>query len=164
VAHELGHFVLHDGIETGSKETEDQANAFASALLMPRRTFGREFSARPFSWTHVFDLKRRWLASASAIIRRAFTLKLLDPVTYRRCYQYMSLRGWLKKEPYEPSFVGPEWLMSAFDVAKKRFNMTAADICARLNWTADLFQAVTGLPVETPEPLRFRPKLVERAG
>ena len=74
VAHEMGHFVLHRGIETGSKETEAQANLFASALLLPRKTFAREFRAKPFSWAHVFELKRRWLTSASAIIRRSVTI------------------------------------------------------------------------------------------
>ena len=83
VAHELGHFVLHEGVETGSKSTEDQANVFASALLLPRKTFTTEFLSRPFSWEHVFELKKRWTASASAIIRRAFRLSLIDPILYR---------------------------------------------------------------------------------
>ena len=61
VAHEMGHFVLHVGRETGSKETEAQANSFASALLLPRKTFSREFRAKSFSWAHVFELKRRCL-------------------------------------------------------------------------------------------------------
>lgn len=161
IAHELGHFVLHEGVETGSKETEEQANYFASALLLPRKTFSREFRAKPFSWTHVFDLKRRWFTSASAIIRRAFSLSLLDAVTYRRCYQYMSMRGWLKDEPYEPKFCGPEWLSSAFDLAAKRFNLTARTICDRLGLTLPLFTAVTGIPTESVEPIRFRPKLVQ---
>ena len=161
VAHELGHFVLHEGIQTGSKETEDQANNFASALLLPRETFGREFRARPFSWTHVFDLKRRWFASASAIIRRAFNLSLLDAITYRRCYQYMSMQGWLKREPHEPAFAGPEWLPSAFELAAQRFGLTSVALCEQLHLTAQSFAEITGVSVETTRPARFRPKLVK---
>ena len=67
VAHELGHFVLHEGVTTGSKDTEEQANMFASALLLPREAFARDFLARPFTWRHVFELKERWVVSASAI-------------------------------------------------------------------------------------------------
>jgi Zn-dependent peptidase ImmA (M78 family)/transcriptional regulator with XRE-family HTH domain len=161
VAHEMGHFVLHPGIETGTRDTETQANWFASALLMPRKTFGREFRARPFTWPHVFDLKRRWLASASAIIRRAYDLSLLDPVTYRRCYQHMSIQGWLKGEPYEPTFAGPEWLASAFSLAATRFKVTAVDFCERMGLTSETFTAVTGMPVETGEPIRFpKPRLL----
>ena len=160
VAHELGHFVLHEGIETGSRETENQANRFASAFLLPMKTFGREFRARPFGWTHIFDLKRRWFTSAGAIVRRAFDLSLLDPITYRRCYQYMSVNGWLKSEPHEPDFSGPEWFMSAFDLAAKRFQLTPTALCKQLHFTAPLFAAITGVEVEVTQPIRFRPRLV----
>jgi Zn-dependent peptidase ImmA (M78 family)/transcriptional regulator with XRE-family HTH domain len=159
VAHELGHFVLHHGIETGSRETEAQANYFASALLLPKATFGLEFRSRPFSWPHVFELKRRWFTSAAAIIRRAFNLSLLDAVAYRRCYQFMSIQGWLKKEPHEPEFVGPEWLPSAFLLAET-FGLTPAVLCDRLHITQELFTKITGLEVEPIRLARFKPKLV----
>lgn len=148
VAHELGHFVLHEGLTTGSKDTEDQANMFASALLLPREAFARDFLARPFTWGHVFELKARWVVSASAIIRRAFTLSLIDPILYRRCYQYMSVRGWLKGEPNEPEFVGPEWLKSAFGIARDKFGVAPAELADRLHLTAETFTAVTGEPIE----------------
>ena len=152
VAHELGHFVLHEGVETGSKITEDQANLFASALLLPRKTFASEFLARPFSWGHVFDLKKRWTASASAIIRRAFGLSLIDAILYRRCYQYMSVKGWLKKEPCEPEFVRPEWLSSAFRVAKDGFGVTPSTLADRLHLTARTLATVTGEQIERAKP------------
>ena len=158
VAHEIGHFVLHSGIETGSKETEAQANCFASSILLPRKTFGREFRSKLFSWAHVFGMKRRWLVSAAAIIRRAYDLNLLDPVYYRRCYQYMSVRGWLKTEPDEPEFVDPEWLTSAFDLAAKRFQIEPATLCERLHFAAATFTAVTGIQIGPENTLVFRPK------
>jgi Zn-dependent peptidase ImmA (M78 family)/transcriptional regulator with XRE-family HTH domain len=160
VAHELGHFVLHGGIETGSKDTEEQANHFASALLLPRKTFARELRSKPFSWTHAFDLKRRWMTSVSAIVRRAYTLSAIDPVMYRRCYQHMSIQGWLKHEPYEPDFVKPEWLSSAFALAEKRFGLTPAVLCERLQMLPKTFEDVTGVPVQVVPPSQFRPKLV----
>ncbi|MDT9702280.1 ImmA/IrrE family metallo-endopeptidase, partial [Streptomyces sp. P17] len=36
IAHEIGHLVMHEGIVTGDRTTENQANRFASALLLPR--------------------------------------------------------------------------------------------------------------------------------
>ena len=164
VAHELGHFVLHEGEETGSKETEAQANLFASALLLPRKAFTHEFLAAPFSWGHIFELKRRWNASASAIVQRAFRLALIDPILYRRCYQYMSVRGWLKREPHEPEFVGPEWLTSAFALAKNKFGVVPVDMAKRLCLTVETFTDVTGIPIERPKPLMFKPKLVRGRG
>src|SRR5579871_3580897 len=56
LAHELGHLVMHRGVRTGNKETEDAANLFARAFLMPRGAFGREFRELPFSWDHVFEM------------------------------------------------------------------------------------------------------------
>jgi len=162
IAHELGHFVLHDGLATGSKETEEQANYFAAAFLLSPKAFAREFRSRQFSWTLVFDLKRRWFVSASAIIRRAYNLGLLDPILYRRCYQHMSVQGWLKSEPYEPEFAGPEWLPSAFQLAAKRFNLTAAALCDRLYLTPEMFSDVTGLPVATDRPAITKPRIVKR--
>ena len=158
VAHELGHFVLHEGVQTGSKSTEEQANMFASALLLPRRTFALEFSARPFSWEHVFALKQRWTTSASAIIRRAFHLSLIDPILYRRSYQYMSGRGWLKGEPREPEFVGPEWLPSAFRVARDNFGVGPRELSDRLHLTPATFTAVTGEPLDQAKPLELVPR------
>ena len=160
VAHELGHFVLHEGVETGSKDTEDQANVFASALLLPRRTFTADFLARPFSWEHVFRLKKRWAASASAIIRRAYSLSLMNPILYRRCYQHLSARGWLKAEPHEPEFVGPEWLTSAFAIARDTYGVAPAELAKRVHLTAETFTVVTGEPAKPAPPLGFQPKLV----
>jgi Zn-dependent peptidase ImmA (M78 family)/transcriptional regulator with XRE-family HTH domain len=161
VAHELGHFVLHSGVETGTKQTEDQANEFASALLLPRKTFGREFRDSTFSWAHIFALKRRWCTSAAAIIRRAFDLSLMDAIAYRRCYQYMSAQGWLKREPYEPEFAGAEWLTSAFALASQR-GLTPAVLCDHLHLTPETFQDVTGCPLESEKTVTFRPKLVHK--
>ncbi len=112
IAHECAHLTLHREIPTGSVETETVADRFASAFLMPRRTFSREFCSATFSWRHIFDLKRRWQTSAAAIIRRAYDLGLTGAADYRRSCQYMSFKKWNKGEPYEPAFQEPELLIS----------------------------------------------------
>ena len=45
LAHEAGHLVMHQGIETGDRATELQAHRFASAFLLPAAAFAREFPA-----------------------------------------------------------------------------------------------------------------------
>ena len=115
IAHECGHLVMHSSVETGSVETEKSADRFASAFLMPRRAFAREFQMMgAFSWEYILGLKRRWQTSAQAIIRRAYDLGLLGAVGYRHAYQYMSAMGWRSKgEPAEPNFQQPELLSGA---------------------------------------------------
>lgn len=76
MAHELGHFVCHANQITGSVETEREADAFASAFLLPARAFAREFKSAPFSWEHMFQLKARWNVSLAAMLVRAYGLGL----------------------------------------------------------------------------------------
>jgi Zn-dependent peptidase ImmA (M78 family) len=163
IAHELGHLVMHAGIPTGSVETERAANSFASAFLMPRTAFSREFRAAPFSWPHVFTLKRRWQTSAAAIVKRSYDLGLLGAVEYRGAFKYMSMKHWTKGEPYEPTFQQPELLENALNALGKKVELTLDTMCRELRFTPDTFRDVTGVPVpstktKTTAVIRFSAK------
>ncbi len=147
IGHECGHLVMHKGIHTGDIRTETQADRFASAFLMPARAFRREFCAAPFSWRHVFTLKSRWHASAAAIVRRAYDLRLMTTAEYRRCNQYLSYKGWTKGEPNEPSFHEPELLSGALLALGKQVDITLEQLCAELRFTPKTFWDVTGVEV-----------------
>lgn len=154
IGHEAGHLIMHRGIHTGDLTTEAQADRFASAFLMPRVAFTREFSSSAFTWKHVFDLKRRWHASAAAIVRRAFDLNLIGPAQYRRSYQYMSFKGWTKLEPAEPNFQEPELLSTALKGLGIAVPVTAQEICSNLKLTPATFTDITGVEVSVPAPRR----------
>lgn len=149
IAHECGHLVMHAGIETGDIETESQADRFASAFLMPQKVFAREFRLTQFSWSHVFDLKRRWHTSAAAIVRRAYDLQLIGAAEYRRHYQYMSYKGWTKGEPCEPEFQDPELLETAFDALGRDVELTLEALCSDLGFTEETFLRVTNRAIPT---------------
>lgn len=152
IAHECGHLVMHRGISTGSVETEDAANRFASAFLLPRKAFSREFRMPSFSWTHIFDLKRRWHVSAGAIVKRGYDLGLLDAVGYRQAFKYMSGKGWTKGEPYEPPFQQPELLEMALNGIGKTSELTLDTLRKELRFTAETFTELTGFSVPTIKP------------
>jgi Zn-dependent peptidase ImmA (M78 family) len=166
IAHECGHIVMHQQMITGDEETEAAADRFASAFLLPRRAFEREFKSRTFSWNFIFELKRRWQTSAAAIIRRAYDLHLIDAVTYRRAYQYMSAQGWRTGgEPHEPAFQQPELISMALSSLGNRVDLTVEELCSELHFTPEAFYEVTGvlLPVKSPtntkaDVLEFRLK------
>lgn len=100
-AHELGHLIMHQGIETGCRTTEQQANNFASAFLMPRSAFASEFPmvrGAYLNWDSLVQLKVRWGVSLKAIIYRAKALGLLSPEKAKSAYIYLSKNGYTKNE------------------------------------------------------------------
>ena len=105
IAHECGHLIMHQGKITGDKETETEANRFASAFLLPRAAFISEFPRATvrFNWSAIYDMKLRWKVSVAAIIRRAFDLGIIDAAAYRRASIHLSKTGQAKKEHYDDS-------------------------------------------------------------
>lgn len=161
IGHECGHLVMHQGIHTGSLETEVAADRFASAFLLPRKVFAREFRVQgTFSWKHIFALKRRWRVSAAAIVRRAYDLRLIEAVEYRKAYKYMAWKKWpTMGEPEEPSFQEPELLGSALQSLGTKVSLTLEGLRQELHFTSDTFKEVTGfvVPAESagPQPIQF---------
>ena len=148
IGHECGHLVMHRGIPTGTIETEEAANKFSSAFLMPKKAFGRDFQMSAFDWKHIFALKRRWNASAQAIIRRAYDLDLLGAVEYRKAFKYMSWKGWTSSgEPDEPTFQEPELLSIALSSLGNKVDLTIEALCKELRFKPQTFKDVTGFSV-----------------
>jgi Zn-dependent peptidase ImmA (M78 family) len=108
LAHELGHLVMHDGIVTGCKETEKQANAFASAFLMPLVTFinaARKYpitkGVRSLNWASLYQLKLYFKVSLKALLYRAKYLGLINDDQMRSGYIYLNKKGYSKIEPLD---------------------------------------------------------------
>jgi Zn-dependent peptidase ImmA (M78 family)/transcriptional regulator with XRE-family HTH domain len=98
-AHELGHLVMHkhgDPKETRSAERE--ANAFASALLMPARDV-RSRMPRRITIDVVLQAKARWRVSAMAMAYRLNALKLLSDWQYKSICIELGKRGYRSGEP-----------------------------------------------------------------
>lgn len=100
-AHELAHLILHQHYAErhlsdaeDHKEIENQANAFASAFLMPAATFGQEVFDT--SLNGFLRLKERWGVSVQAMVSRSFQLGLIDEYRRTELYRQMSYKGWRK--------------------------------------------------------------------
>jgi Zn-dependent peptidase ImmA (M78 family) len=74
-AHELGHLVLHKhgGAHGGGQESERQANAFASAFLMPKAAVLAKLP-RVYSLNQIVQAKKAWRVSAAALNYRLYKL------------------------------------------------------------------------------------------
>jgi Zn-dependent peptidase ImmA (M78 family)/DNA-binding XRE family transcriptional regulator len=92
VAHELGHLVLHRHGTPQGQDAEAQADAFASAFLLPEAAI-RACAPQVATIASICQLKRTWRASAAAIVRRLFELQLTTAWHYRRINVELSRRG-----------------------------------------------------------------------
>ncbi|MFC6015536.1 helix-turn-helix domain-containing protein [Plantactinospora solaniradicis] len=98
LAHELGHLVMHNG--SASDDMERDADAFASALLMPASDIRRELQGLRFR--ELGALKARWHVSLAALVKRASDLGLITERQYRTSFiQLSKLPGGRKNEPGE---------------------------------------------------------------
>lgn len=98
-AHELGHLILHKhGTKGDSRAAEMEANAFASALLMPSADVK---SMLPYvtSLNQIVKAKRQWGVSAAALVYRLKRLNILTEWQYRDYYIQMSKLGYRTSEP-----------------------------------------------------------------
>ena len=112
IAHELGHMLLHEwseDIETLTKEEfkerENEANAFASAFLLPKESFIKDVGSYADNLAFYVELKKKWKVSISAMIRRSYTLGLISNTTYQQLMRSMQKRGIKKNEPLDDQLI-----------------------------------------------------------
>jgi Zn-dependent peptidase ImmA (M78 family)/transcriptional regulator with XRE-family HTH domain len=104
-AHELGHLVMHrhagpnpDRVENDDRATEREANAFASAFLMPEADV-RSRMPRFIDADAVIRLKVRWRVSAMAMAYRLHSLRIISEWQYKTLCIELGKRGYRSGEP-----------------------------------------------------------------
>lgn len=108
IAHEIGHWVLHQNIDPQEldkdeyKVMEAEANKFASALLMPEASFGKQLQSKIVDEIDTYyNLKRRWNVSMAAMIKRARDLNIITVDQEAKLYKQMHYRKWRNPEPFD---------------------------------------------------------------
>lgn len=147
LAHECGHLVMHQGIETGDKKTEQEAHRFASAFLMPADAFQREFPKKSrMDWRAIFSMKLKWKASAAAIVRRAYDLELIDNIQYRSANIQLRKNGQAKSEKFDDELPleKPELLVKCFDVLKENRRLYMDGIASDLGIKPKFLRSIVG--------------------
>jgi len=165
LAHECGHFVLHNGTETGDIITESEANRFASAFIFPRSSFVREFTRnfvvnRESSWQPIYQLKIRWGMSLKAIIYRAHFLKIISSQQYRAANVRLSKTGQTKNEKFDDRVEKevPELLTSSIKLLNQALGINFSKLADRLHITPETLSTITGIPVpENEEKTNIEP-------
>jgi Zn-dependent peptidase ImmA (M78 family)/DNA-binding XRE family transcriptional regulator len=102
-AHELGHLCLHHHGMPRSREAELEADAFASAFLMPEGDVLAHAPRRSaMSVATIHRLKKRWGVAAIALVHRFKQLRILTEWQYRSFCIQLSQAGYRKREDEMP--------------------------------------------------------------
>lgn len=97
LCHELGHWVMHSEPALDTKQTEREADQFASELLMPASEIRHQLHG--IDLAKAAALKRYWKTSMAALIRRAYDLEVVSDTRYRSLCSQMAQRGFNRNEP-----------------------------------------------------------------
>jgi len=151
LAHECGHLLMHDGIETGCQKTEREADIFASSFLFPKEAFVSEFQGcvvgKRINWDRIYALKLRWKVSARAIIYRANFLNLISAQTYRQANVYFSRTRQTRVEKFDDQIPQelPFVIQEAFDQVGRHLNLSFGDLSRKLGVKPLLLSSITGI-------------------
>ena len=107
VAHELGHILLHNSIESIHDYSaqdlkniiEMQANLFASLFLLPSQAFTDSLLST--SLDYYVDLKKYWKVSIQAMVYKTYSLDLINDDQRLYLNKRISANKWRTKEPYD---------------------------------------------------------------
>lgn len=138
IAHEIGHFVMHDGVQTGDRITESEANRFGGAFLLPRSVFAKEFpvsSSGRISWKSLSEIKLRWRTSKVAMLMRARQLALIDDYQLRGGIITLKNNSESKKEVEDDSIEieRPVLLDKSIRLITRHYGLSLDDIGRDLN-------------------------------
>jgi Zn-dependent peptidase ImmA (M78 family)/transcriptional regulator with XRE-family HTH domain len=140
-AHELGHLVMHQDAQPGSRLAEEQAQMFAAAFLMPWQAIRPELPTR-FDLPALVELKQRWRVSIQALLYRARILGSLSEAAYKRAMMKISMWGWRTGEPNTISDIEePYVLRAAITLLESGRGLDAHALAQEMSIPPDLMEA-----------------------
>jgi Zn-dependent peptidase ImmA (M78 family)/transcriptional regulator with XRE-family HTH domain len=162
IAHELGHLVLHEGQVTGDRVSENEANRFASAFLIPRSTYLKvfKFKGSRVDWSLLRELKLIFKVSKAALLYRARTLGLINEEQHRGAVITLKNRGEGVEEAEDAlmALEDGEVLPQALQVLRNGHGMTNAMLANSLLVRPALLAKIAPLQDEVAD-LPDRPRL-----
>lgn len=147
-AHELGHLVLHGQSEGAewSKECEREANAFASAFLMPSVSVRQRLRSGATT-DQILRGKGYWKVAAVALAYRLSDLGMLTEWQYRRTVIELGQMGYRSGEPRGMQRENSQLLEKAFRGLREK-GITPHSLARELHTTpAELTEYVFGLVI-----------------
>jgi Zn-dependent peptidase ImmA (M78 family)/DNA-binding XRE family transcriptional regulator len=145
-AHELGHLVMHAHGAPSGRVAEEQAQAFGSAFLMPRRSVLAD-APRGATAKQIIRAKRKWNVSAMNLAHRMHKIGLLTDWQVRSAYIQLGQLGYRDGEPGGIDRESSQILPKVFGALRAE-GVTRADVARDLRVPVDeLNRTVFGLVV-----------------
>jgi len=161
-AHELGHLIMHRHGQPHGLEAEKEANAFASAFLMPSKSVlatGLRFPTLDI----LVRAKKHWGVSVAALNYRLRTVGLTTEWINRNLCIQLSQAGYRTSEPQSMARETSQLLEKVFDVLRDE-GVGRTDIARDLHLTTYEIDELTygllkvgAVPDKGSEPLRSIP-------
>ncbi|WP_271078018.1 helix-turn-helix domain-containing protein [Aurantiacibacter sp. MUD61] len=166
LAHECGHLIMHRGIQTGDQATEKEAHRFAGAFLFPRGAVLREFPrGKRIDWQALYKLKLRWRMSVSAIVRRAFDLRILTPAQYRTANIYLRKTGQSKVEKFDNDgslpLEYPELLPKVIDALDEAIPGGVLSVGMKAGLKREMLVQLTGIELNPSAPISSADNVIQ---
>ncbi|MEN3110400.1 XRE family transcriptional regulator [Uliginosibacterium paludis] len=146
LAHEIGHFVMHESQLTGDRTTESEANRFAGAFLLPRGTFVKAFpklKGSSLNWPGIVQLKMEWKVSKAAILYRARQLGLITESQYKSGIIYgLNRKGQATSEDEDKliPFEKPELIYNALKILRTQLGLSSFDVAENVHMKMELLR------------------------
>lgn len=138
LSHELGHMLMH---VLPNPEQEQQANLFASELLMPADDIRPQLDGLTTGDLHrLMALKAQWKVSIGALIQRAKTLELISDRQFREFRIKLSRLGWNTVEPIDLPPEQPCLLDTALDIRRTRDGLSDDELARIAYMTPKAFR------------------------
>lgn len=144
------------------RQIEAEANAFASAFLLPASSFAEDLYTPTLDGMRM--LKPKWKTSIAAMVHRASDLGIVSESHARRLWINRSNRKWNRWEPGDDLLpLGePTILPQAFEIVIESGAQSAGQLFDSIPYSRDDIRKLASLPDDflgdAPSAIRLRPK------
>jgi Zn-dependent peptidase ImmA (M78 family) len=140
LAHELGHLIMHS---QSSDTMEQEANIFASELLMPRNDIKREFGER-LTLADLAILKKIWRVSMQALLYKAKFIGAISENQSSYLWRQISMNGYRKHEPESTNipYEKPRTIPDILSVHKNELNYSTAELVQAIRLSKEDFETI----------------------
>jgi Zn-dependent peptidase ImmA (M78 family) len=133
---------------------EAQAHRFASAFLLPARTFTKEWITSDID--SFKNIKVKWKSAIAAMVMRAGDLGIVSDSEKQSLLIMLGRKGWKRREPFDDDFQPerPQFFARACEMIVSELVLSRSEILEELAFSRPDVEGILALNNFFEEPLR----------